>query len=70
MTNEKWAKVALAVAHVNWEACDEAEHDRWVAIAERCYDGAQTEEDRAELAEWHADMSEEYGHDEWYEDED
>lgn len=68
MTNERWAKVALAVAHLNWEACDMAEHDRWVAIAERCYDGTQTDEDRAELEEWHADMSEHYEDDEWYED--
>lgn len=66
MRNEQWALVAVGMAHLAWEEGDVAEHDRWVAIAERCEAGAQTAEDEAELAEAHADMSEAYEDDEWY----
>ena len=66
MGNEEWAKVALAMAHRNWECEDEDEHDRWVAIAERCYDGTLTDEDRRELAEEHEEWSEYYEDEEWY----
>lgn len=68
MTNEQWAKVALAIAHQNWDIPDEEEHDRWVAIAERCYEGTLTDEDRTELAEEHEYWSDYYGDEEWYDE--
>lgn len=67
-TNDEWGDIARAVAHLWWDCDDEAEHDRWAAIAERCYDGTATEEDRREIAEQHEEWAEHYGCDDWYED--
>ena len=67
LRNEEWALVAVGVAHVAWEEGDETEHDRWVDIAGRCTGGELTDDEWCEICDWHAEMTELYDDDEWWE---
>lgn len=62
---ERAMMVAIAMAHEAWDCCDEEEHDRWVAIAERATDGTMTEEDWCEVREADEEGIERYEDEDW-----